>query len=82
MSGVPDNTAMSDITPYQPTRHYRSAFVPVRGWRYHVHEWGNPQSISAPRPLLVLLHGWMDVGASFQFMVDTLQADRFIIAPD
>lgn len=23
-------------------------------------------------PALVLLHGWMDVGASFQFMVDGL----------
>ena len=73
---------MSDIAPYQPLRPSRSAFVPVRGWRYHVHEWGNPQSISAKRPLLVLLHGWMDVGASFQFVVDALQADRFIIAPD
>jgi pimeloyl-ACP methyl ester carboxylesterase len=34
----------------------------------------------------VLLHGWMDVGASFQFLVDALQAadgfDRLVYAPD
>ncbi len=31
---------------------------------------------------LVMVHGWMDVGASFQFMVDAFKADRLIIAPD
>lgn len=31
---------------------------------------------------LVLLHGWMDVAASFQFVVDALTQDHFIIAPD
>ena len=31
---------------------------------------------------LVLLHGWMDVSASFQFVVDALQGERFVIAPD
>jgi pimeloyl-ACP methyl ester carboxylesterase len=34
----------------------------------------------------VLLHGWMDVGASYQFVVDALQATalagRWIVAPD
>jgi len=30
----------------------------------------------------VLLHGWMDVAASYQFMVDALAQDHFIIAPD
>ncbi|MFP5404886.1 MAG: alpha/beta fold hydrolase, partial [Gammaproteobacteria bacterium] len=30
----------------------------------------------------VLLHGWMDVGASFQFLVDALAAPRWVIAPD
>ena len=27
----------------------------------------------AERPLLVLMHGWMDVGASFQFVVDAMR---------
>ncbi|HJT62787.1 MAG TPA: alpha/beta hydrolase [Burkholderiales bacterium] len=31
---------------------------------------------------MVLLHGWMDVSASFQFMVDALRADWDVYAPD
>ncbi|MEY3664098.1 MAG: hypothetical protein RLZZ153_280 [Pseudomonadota bacterium] len=31
---------------------------------------------------LILLHGWMDVSASFQFVVDALQDSRQIFAPD
>src|SRR5262249_61373974 len=33
-------------------------------------------------PKLVLLHGWMDVSASFQFLVDALRGDWYVIAPD
>jgi len=55
----------------------RSSVVPVRGLRYHVREWGDS---SAPR--LFLLHGWMDVSASFQFTVDELQREWLVIAPD
>jgi pimeloyl-ACP methyl ester carboxylesterase len=55
----------------------RSTIIPVRGLRYHVREWGDP---SAPK--LFLLHGWMDVSASFQFTVDELQQQWFVIAPD
>ena len=29
-----------------------------------------------------MLHGWMDVGASFQFLVDALKSEWFVIAPD
>jgi pimeloyl-ACP methyl ester carboxylesterase len=29
-----------------------------------------------------MVHGWMDVGASFQFVVDALAEDRHVIAPD
>ncbi len=29
-----------------------------------------------------MVHGWMDVGASFQFMVDALVQERYVIAPD
>jgi pimeloyl-ACP methyl ester carboxylesterase len=29
-----------------------------------------------------MVHGWMDVSASFQFVVDALQQDRYIVAPD
>ncbi|MEO9137016.1 MAG: alpha/beta hydrolase [Casimicrobiaceae bacterium] len=54
-----------------------SHFVDVRGARHHVLTWGDPQS-----PPLILLHGWMDVGASFQFLVDALAGDWYAIAPD
>ncbi|MDM0011699.1 alpha/beta hydrolase [Variovorax sp. J22P168] len=64
---------------YQVLRPSRSEFVPVRNLSYHVRLWGDP---SDPRPALVLLHGWMDVGASWQFVVDALADDRFVLAPD
>jgi len=65
--------------PYSPTRNSRSEFVPVRNLNYHVRTWGVPVPGQAP---LFMLHGWMDVGASFQFVVDALQGERWVIAPD
>ncbi len=53
--------------------------MPVRNLSYHVRLWGQP---SDARPPLVLVHGWMDVAASWQFVVDAMEEDRFIIAPD
>jgi pimeloyl-ACP methyl ester carboxylesterase len=64
---------------YQPKRASRSEFVPIRNLRYHVRLWGQA---SAGQPPLVLVHGWMDVSASWQFVVDALAADRLVIAPD
>jgi pimeloyl-ACP methyl ester carboxylesterase len=55
----------------------RSEFISVRGLRYHVRHWGDE---SAPK--LFMVHGWMDVSASFQFVVDCLQGDWHVIAPD
>lgn len=54
-----------------------SVFVDVRGLRYHCRIWGD-----AGRPKLFMLHGWMDVSASFQFLVDALHGDWQVIAPD
>ncbi|HEX8013236.1 MAG TPA: alpha/beta hydrolase [Casimicrobiaceae bacterium] len=54
-----------------------SSTVPIRGLGYHVRAWGE-----AGAPKLFMLHGWMDVGASFQFLVDALQRDWQVIAPD
>jgi len=45
--------------------------------RHHVISWGDPGA-----PVLVALHGWMDVGASFQFLVDALVDDWHVVAPD
>ena len=64
---------------YQPKRASRSEFVPIRQHRYHVWLWGEPR---AGVPPLVLVHGWMDVAASWQFVVDALREERLVIAPD
>ena len=64
---------------YQARRIARSEYVPIRNLRYHVQVWGAPSSQSIP---LVLVHGWMDVAASYQFVVDALPQDHYIIAPD
>ena len=73
---------MSDATPYQAQRPHRSEFLNLRGLRGHVMHWGDETLITPQRPLLVMLHGWMDVGASFQFVVDALREDRAIVALD
>jgi pimeloyl-ACP methyl ester carboxylesterase len=57
-----------------------SDFISVRGTRLHVRRWGAPDA-----PALFMLHGWMDVSASFQFVVDALAAGGAhwqVLAPD
>ena len=54
-----------------------SEFHDVRGLRYHVRRWRRDGA-----PKIVLLHGWMDVSASFQFLVDAFQRDWDVYAPD
>jgi len=53
----------------------------VRGLRYHVRVW-DPAPGRPVDGTLVLLHGWMDVSASFQFLVDAFRHDWHVIAPD
>ncbi len=62
---------------YQANTKARSVRHRVRGVDYHVTEWGQAQC-----PLLVYLHGWGDAGSTFQFVVDELKQDWFVIAPD
>jgi pimeloyl-ACP methyl ester carboxylesterase len=68
---------------YTPLRPSTTQDLPIRHMTYRVRTWGQPR---ADVPPLVLLHGWMDVGASYQFVVDALSeaffAGRQIIAPD
>lgn len=68
---------------YQVRRPARSVQVPVRNVHYHVRLWGRS---GGPRQPLVLVHGWMDVAASWQFMIDALDDDflagRLVVAPD
>ena len=64
---------------YQVKRRFRSEFVPIRSLQYHVQIWGEPSPDKTP---LVMVHGWMDVAASYQFVVDAFKEDHYIIAPD
>ena len=64
---------------YEPRKPSRSSTVALRHLTYHVRHWGPEQSELPP---LVLVHGWMDVSASYQFTVDALLQERRIIAPD
>ena len=62
--------------PYRPRRTPESETRVLRGLRHHVTVW---RGQTAP---VVLLHGFMDCGATFQFLADELAADRTLIAPD
>ena len=68
---------MDEATEYTPVRVRRSTTLRLRGIDYHVNEWGNDTA-----PLLVYLHGWADTGSTVQFVVDALQADWHVVAPD
>jgi len=61
-------------TPYAPSR---SEFLSLRGVQMHVRHWGSEHA-----PKLFMLHGWMDVSASFQFVVDCFKRDWHVIALD
>ena len=55
----------------------RSEFIRVRGLRYHVRRWGDPQA-----PLVFLLHGWLDVSATWQPVAEGLLPQFQVLAPD
>jgi pimeloyl-ACP methyl ester carboxylesterase len=55
----------------------RGEFVTLRERRHHVRIWGDDAA-----PTIFFLHGWGDVGASFQFVVDAFKGDWRVIAPD
>lgn len=79
--------AMSvENSAYLPKRACTSRFVEARGFKHHVRVWGDERAVRPERPAFVLLHGFMDVGASFQFLVDALAElegeERTILAPD
>ena len=59
------------MKPARPQR------VPLRGLVHRVLTWGDPAA-----PKLFLVHGWMDVAASFQFLVDAFVRERHVIAHD
>jgi pimeloyl-ACP methyl ester carboxylesterase len=62
---------------YQPRRISTGRIVESRGLRHHVRVWGEPSG----RPL-VMVHGAMDASITFQFLVDAMADDWFVVAPD
>lgn len=60
-----------------PMKKSTSEYVRLRERRLHFRMWGDPAA-----PLLFMLHGWHDVSASFQFVVDALRREWRVIAPD
>lgn len=68
---------MEDAENYTPARRSRIRRLDIRGVDYSVTEWGDDRA-----PLLVYLHGFADCGQTFQFVVDELPGDWFVVAPD
>jgi pimeloyl-ACP methyl ester carboxylesterase len=64
---------------YAPRRVAQPFTLLLRGLALQLHRWDGNAADAAP---LVALHGWMDVGASFQFLADALPAHRTLIALD
>lgn len=62
---------------YQPIRPPRPEHLTVRGMRHRVTWWGD----RAQTPI-VLLHGFQDCGATWQFLADCLPPDWSLAAPD
>jgi pimeloyl-ACP methyl ester carboxylesterase len=69
-----------NVTAYQALRQPRHETLRVRGLDMHLTRWG-PDTSPMESPLL-LLHGWLDAGETFQFMVDAFKKDWPIVAPD
>jgi pimeloyl-ACP methyl ester carboxylesterase len=65
---------------YQPLRQARHETLRVRGLDMHITRWGPPPSVGESP--LFLLHGWLDAGGTFQFLVDALKKDWPVIALD
>jgi pimeloyl-ACP methyl ester carboxylesterase len=55
----------------------RSEFIRVRELRYHVRRWGDPAD-----PPVFLLHGFLDVSATWQPVAEALLPGLQVLAPD
>ena len=68
------------MTAYRVLREPRHETLRVRGLDMHLTRWGPEPSESLPP--IFLLHGWLDSGETFQFMVDALRRDWPLVALD
>lgn len=68
---------MSNPDIYSPANARRTSRHLIRGIDYEVSSWGSPD-----KPMFVWLHGWGDCSTTFQFVVDRLEQDWYVVAPD
>jgi len=66
-----------DLTPYVPRREPDREDLTLRGLRHHLTIWRGAD----PEPV-ILLHGWMDTGETFQFLADAMSDRWTLVAPD
>jgi pimeloyl-ACP methyl ester carboxylesterase len=64
------------VPAFAPRRPFQTRFV-EGGLRHHVRSWGDPSG----RPV-VMIHGSMDASITFQFLVDAMADDWYVVAPD
>ncbi len=79
---APARARSAGARAYRPRRESRSLFVQARGLRHHVRCWEPQRGHARGARTVFLLHGWMDVSASFQFVVDLLPGHWRLLAPD
>src|SRR5690606_7810309 len=77
---------MTAISSYSPRRACVIEQIQVRGdVSYRLRRWRAQEGTAGTgrdAPPLLLAHGWMDVGASFQCFVDALSVTREVVALD
>ena len=73
------NANPNPMKPYEPRRQSISRRFVIRGMDYFLRHWPGQ---SKTKHQILMLHGWMDVSASFQFLIDHLPDDIEVFAPD
>lgn len=74
---------MSNLSIYTPHRTSTIEQVQIRNKvSYRLRRWPAQEAAKRKASPLLLAHGWMDIGASFQRFVDALSVEREIIALD
>jgi pimeloyl-ACP methyl ester carboxylesterase len=71
---------LNQVDVYPVLRQPRHEILRLRGLDMHLTNWGRPL-VGGETPD-ILLHGWLDAGATFQFLVDAFETDRPWIALD
>src|SRR5690606_12465514 len=71
------------IATYTPQRLGTIEQIQIRNnVSYRLRRWPAQGRAALGAPPLLLAHGWMDIGASFQHLVDSLSVDREVVALD